>query len=60
MLVGPDITATRTATTTTVVVTGHAESVFGLFSLPVKAVATGPTEDYAAAGSGAMTLSRAV
>ena len=48
VLVGPDITATRTATTTTVVVTGHAESVFGLFSLPVKAVASGPTEDYAA------------
>ena len=48
VLVGPDITATRTATTTTVVVTGHAESVVGLFSLPVKAVASGPTEDYAA------------
>ena len=46
VLVGPDITATRTATTTTVVVTGHAISVFGLFSLPVKAVASGPTEDY--------------
>ena len=46
VLVGPDITATRTATTTTVVVTGHAESVVGLFSLPVKAVASGPTEDY--------------
>ena len=48
MLVGPDITATRTATTTTVVVTGHAESVVGLFSLPVQAVASGPTENYAA------------
>jgi len=48
VLVAPDITATRTATTTTVVVTGHAESVFGLFSLPVTAVASGPTEDYAA------------
>ena len=48
VLVGPEITATRTATTTTVVVTGHAESVFGLFSLPVTAVASGPTEDYAA------------
>jgi hypothetical protein len=46
VLVGPDITVTRTATTTTVVVTGHAESVVGLFSLPVKAVASGPTEDY--------------
>ena len=48
VLVGPDITATRTATTTTVVVTGHAISVVGLFSLPVRAVASGPTEDYAA------------
>jgi Flp pilus assembly protein TadG len=48
VLVGPDITATRTAATTTVVVTGHAVSVIGLFSLPVRAVASGPTEDYAA------------
>jgi Flp pilus assembly protein TadG len=44
VLVGSNITATRTNATTTVTVTGHAESVVGLFSLPVKAVATGPTE----------------
>jgi len=32
-----------------VTVTGHAESIVGLFSLPVKAVATGPTEPAAVA-----------
>lgn len=48
VLVDSNITATRTGTTTTVVVTGHAESVVGLFSLPVKATATGPTEIYSA------------
>ena len=46
VLVGSNITATRTNATTTVTVTGHAESIIGLFSLPVKAVATGPTETY--------------
>ena len=44
VLVGSNITAMRTNVTTTVTVTGHAESIVGLFSLPVKAVATGPTE----------------
>lgn len=44
VLVGSNITATRTNATTTVTVTGHAESIIGLFSLPVKAVAAGPTE----------------
>ena len=44
VLVGSNITATRTNVTTTVTVTGHAESIIGLFSLPVKAVAAGPTE----------------
>jgi hypothetical protein len=39
-----NITATRTAASTTVTVTGHAESIVGIFSLPVKAVASGPTE----------------
>jgi Flp pilus assembly protein TadG len=46
VLVSPDVTATRTAATTTLVVTGHAESIVGLFSLPVKATASGPTEAY--------------
>jgi Flp pilus assembly protein TadG len=49
VLVGSNITATRTNVTTTVTVTGHAESIVGLFSLPVKAVATGPTEPAAVA-----------
>jgi Flp pilus assembly protein TadG len=48
VLVDSNIIATRTGTTTTVVVTGHAESIVGLFSLPVKATATGPTEIYSA------------
>jgi Flp pilus assembly protein TadG len=46
VLVDSSITGTRTAATTTVIVTGHAESVLGIFSLPVRAVATGPTEEY--------------
>jgi Flp pilus assembly protein TadG len=44
VLIDAGINATRTAALTTVTVTGHAESVIGLFSLPVKATATGPTE----------------
>jgi Flp pilus assembly protein TadG len=44
VLVDSNITATRTAATTTVTVTGHAESILGIFSLPVKAVAVGPSE----------------
>jgi hypothetical protein len=48
VLVGPQVTATRTAGTTTVVVTGHAESVVGIFTLPVRATAAGPTEPPAA------------
>jgi len=46
VLVSPAITATKTAATTTVVVTGRAESIVGLFSLPVKATAVGPSEAY--------------
>jgi Flp pilus assembly protein TadG len=52
VLEAPDITATRTAATTSIVVTGHAESVVGLFSLPVRAVAVGPTEAYTNPGQG--------
>ena len=44
VLVGPQVSATRTGSTTTVVVSGHAESVVGIFSLPVRATAAGPTE----------------
>jgi Flp pilus assembly protein TadG len=46
-----NIIATRSATTTTVTVTGHAESIVGIFTLPVKAVAVGPTEMYTNAGA---------
>jgi hypothetical protein len=50
VLVSPGISATRTASTTTLTVTGHAESVIGLFSLPVTATASGPTEAYSDPG----------
>jgi Flp pilus assembly protein TadG len=46
VLTGSKITATRTAEMTTVTVTGHAESIVGLFSLPVRATASGATENY--------------
>lgn len=46
VLVSSHIATSRTAANTTVTVTGHAESVIGLFSLPVRAVASGPTETY--------------
>jgi hypothetical protein len=46
VLVASNITTSRTEANTTVVVTGHAESVIGLFNLPVRAVASGPTENY--------------
>ncbi|HEY3811407.1 MAG TPA: hypothetical protein VGL49_08225, partial [Acidimicrobiales bacterium] len=46
LLAGATITATRTNTMTTVTVTGHAESIVGLFSLPIKATAAGGTENF--------------
>ena len=46
VLTGTTITATRTGAMTTVTVTGHAESIVGLFTLPVKATAAGATENY--------------
>ncbi|WP_262322293.1 TadE/TadG family type IV pilus assembly protein [Acidiferrimicrobium sp. IK] len=55
VLVAPQVTAIRTGVTTTVVVSGHAESVVGMFTLPVRATAVGPTEPPAtvtAAGAG--------
>jgi hypothetical protein len=50
VLIDARVNASRTATTTSVVVTGHAESIVGLFSLPVRAVASGPTENYTTPG----------
>ena len=46
LLSGTSITAARTNETTTVTVSGHAESILGVFSLPVRATASGPTEQY--------------
>jgi Flp pilus assembly protein TadG len=51
VLTNPQINASRTAATTTVTVTGAAESVVGIFSLPVRAVASGPTETYTTPGA---------
>jgi Flp pilus assembly protein TadG len=50
LLSQPSITATRTNETTTVTVSGRAESILGVFSLPVTATASGPTEQYTDAG----------
>lgn len=52
MLTDTRVTATKTAAVTTVVVTGRATSVVGLFSLPVRAVASGPSEILTAPGQG--------
>ena len=43
------ISATRTNQTTTVTVHGRAESILGIFSLPVTATASGPTEHFTSA-----------
>ena len=50
VLAGARITTTRTGAMTTVTVTGHAESIVGIFSLPVRATASGPDEIYTTAG----------
>ena len=50
MLTGAKVVATRTNLATTVTVTGHAESIVGLFTLPVRATASGPTETYSYGG----------
>jgi Flp pilus assembly protein TadG len=52
VLVHPNVSATRGAATTTVVVTGQAEGILPFFSLPVRSVATGPTERFTTAGQG--------
>ena len=46
----PSITASRGSVTTTVIVSGRTESILGVFSLPVTATASGPTEHYTKAG----------
>jgi Flp pilus assembly protein TadG len=52
VLTDPRVTATKTAAVTTVVVTGRATSVVGLFNLPVRAVASGPSEVLTTPGQG--------
>lgn len=46
VLVNPKVTATRGNVTTTVVVTGQAEGILPFLNLPVRSVATGPTERF--------------
>ena len=46
VLVTPNVTATRGNVTTTVVVTGQAEGILPFLNLPVRSVATGPTERF--------------
>ena len=46
VLTGVTITATKTDQMTTVTVTGHAESIVGIFSLPVAATASGASESF--------------
>jgi hypothetical protein len=53
VLVHPSVTATRAADTTTVVVTGHAEGILPFLSLPVRSVASGPTERWTTNSSSA-------
>lgn len=46
VLVNPNVTATRGNVTTTVVVTGQAQGILPFLNLPVRSVATGPTERF--------------
>jgi Flp pilus assembly protein TadG len=48
----PNVSATRGAATTTVVVTGQAEGILPFLSLPVRSVATGPSERFTTSGQG--------
>ena len=52
VLVHPNVTATRAADITTVVVTGHAEGILPFLSLPVRSVASGPTERWTTPSAG--------
>ncbi|HET9732290.1 MAG TPA: TadE/TadG family type IV pilus assembly protein [Acidimicrobiales bacterium] len=52
VLVHPDITATRDAQTTTVVVSGQAEGIIPFLSLPVRSTAAGPTERWTTPAQG--------
>jgi hypothetical protein len=50
LLTDSNVQATRTGTEMTVTVTGRVESVIGIWSLPVRGVASGPTETYSEPG----------
>ncbi len=52
VLVHASVSATRGATTTTVVVSGQAEGILPFLSLPVRSVASGPTERFVVFGGG--------
>ena len=52
VLTQPGVSATRGARTTTVVVTGQAEAILPFVSLPVRSVATGPSERFTTAAPG--------
>lgn len=52
VLVHSDVSATRGSETTTVVVTGQAEGILPFLTLPVRSVATGPTEQFTTQGQG--------
>lgn len=52
VLIDPRVSATRTPATTTVVITGSVEGILPFFSLPVRSVATGPTERFTSSTGG--------
>ena len=52
VLAHPSVSATRGVVTTTVVVTGQAEAILPFLNLPVRAVATGPSERFTTAAQG--------
>ncbi|MGH9089948.1 MAG: TadE/TadG family type IV pilus assembly protein [Acidimicrobiales bacterium] len=52
VLVDPSVSADRTPSTTTVVVTGSTEGVLPFLHLPVRTTATGPTERWITGGGG--------
>ena len=46
VLVDPTVNVDRTDGATTVIVSGRAETIVGLFNLPVRAVASGPNDQF--------------
>ena len=52
VLTGAQVSASRTTTTTTVIVRGSAEGILPFLHLPVRSVAAGPTEQWTAGVAG--------